>query len=126
MAMDELGKELRRVRQLKNLSLQAVAGPAEISPTYLQKLEQGAVKSPSPPVLHRIAMALELPYIALMEAAGYLERPQVDGANLGNSNLLSHALRGEDLTVEEARAVAEYLAFIRQRRNPGSGSPSAG
>ena len=126
MAMDELGRELRRVRQMKNLSLQAVAGPAEISPTYLQKLEQGAVKSPSPPVLYRLAKALDLPYITLMEAAGYLERPQVDGANLGNSNLLSHALRGEDLTVEEARAVAEYLAFIRQRRVPGSGSPSAG
>jgi transcriptional regulator with XRE-family HTH domain len=123
--MDELGQQLRRVRQLKNLSLQAVAGPAEISPTYLQKLEQGAVKSPSPPVLHRLAKALDLPYTALMEAAGYLERAQRDGMDNGNSNLLAHALMGEDLTVDEARALADYLAFIRQRRNPGSGSPSA-
>ena len=36
----ELGEQLQVVRKMRKLSLQGVAGPAEISTTYLQKLER--------------------------------------------------------------------------------------
>ena len=48
---DQLGQELRDVRRALGLSLKAVAGPAGISATYLQKLEAGDVQNPSPNVL---------------------------------------------------------------------------
>lgn len=114
--MTELGRELHQVRQMKGLSLNSAANTADISPAYLQKLEAGLVKAPSPPVLQRVAKALELPYSKVMETAGYLT-PQ-NSSKRTSPNLLAHALLGADLTEQEAAALAEYLAFLRQRRAP--------
>ena len=43
-----LGGRLRQARELKQMSISAVANKADISTAYLQKLEVGDVKSPSP------------------------------------------------------------------------------
>ena len=43
----KLGRELRRAREEKGASLEAVAGPAKISAAYLHKLERGVVSSPA-------------------------------------------------------------------------------
>ena len=69
----ELGKKLKKARESKSLSLEAVAGPAKISGAYLHKLERGGVNSPSPRVLARVAVVLDIPYLRLMELAGYLD-----------------------------------------------------
>ena len=63
MATKELGATLFDVRQPRKRSLKSVADQAEISPAYLQKLERGDVKSPSPHVL-----------LALGEGGAGLER----------------------------------------------------
>lgn len=117
MGMKELGQQLLKVRQVRKLSLNAVADQADISAAYLQKLERGAVKAPSPPVLHRLARALDLPYPTLMETAGYLVPREEVGDR--SPNLLAHALMGEELTPEEAAALAEYLAFFRSQHRHG-------
>ena len=70
--MLKLGHELRTARKRKELTLQEVAAPAKISPTYLQKLEHGSVNSPSPRVLERLADVLNISYGRLMELANYL------------------------------------------------------
>jgi transcriptional regulator with XRE-family HTH domain len=113
MAAKELGAELKAVRDVKGLSLAAVAEPAEMSATYLQKLERGDVESPSPHRLHRLAEALDVSYMKLMELAGYIV-PTEDHARPSNS-LLAQALSADDLTQEELADLAEYLAFRRQR-----------
>src|SRR5690242_20542488 len=46
----DLGTRLREVRVLRGKSLSAVARAAAISTAYLQKLEAGGVKQPSPKV----------------------------------------------------------------------------
>jgi HTH-type transcriptional regulator, competence development regulator len=117
MASKDLGDALYRARSLKDLSLKAVAGPADISSTYLQKLERGEVKDPSPHVLHRLAEQLDLPYPELMQLAGYV----VPASGRRSSTRqrggpISHALSSEPLTEEEATALAEYLAFLRHQR----------
>jgi len=114
MAAKELGAELRAVRDVKGLSLAAVAGPAEMSATYLQKLERGEVESPSPHRLHRLAEVLDISYNRLMELAGYLVPTEVDESR-GNTSLLAQALSADDLSEEELADLAEYLAFRRQR-----------
>jgi HTH-type transcriptional regulator, competence development regulator len=107
-----LGDELRAVRKLKELSLKAVADPAEISTAYLQKLEQGEVKNPSPNVLHRLAAELGVSYAGLMELAGYI----VPSSSPGEATPLEQAFNSEPLTQDERRAVAAFIGHLREQR----------
>lgn len=123
VANTELAEALRTARAMKGLSLKAVAEPAGISATYLQKLERGEVQDPSPHVLHRLSEQLGLDYGELMRLAGYV----VPGARRHTAaraagGPISHALSSEPLSEAEASALAEYLAFIRQRGDRGSGA----
>lgn len=111
----ELGRQLKTVRQLRGLSLKAVAEPAEISVAYLQKLEGGEVRQPSPNVLFRLGEVLDVSYSTLMELVGYVV-PDPQGALAGASSF-DQALRTADLTPEERKAVAAFIAHLRDQRN---------
>ena len=124
MAAKHLGEKLKEVRDLKQLSLAAVAGPAEMSPTYLQKLERGEVESPSPHRLYALAEVLDISYTDLMTLAGYIV-PAENEPDLARErgNVLLQALSSDGgLTPDEMQAVADFLAFKRQqdqkRRGP--------
>lgn len=122
MGADELGDALRRARAMKALSLKAVAAPAEISPTYLQKLERGEVNEPSPHILYRLAEQLDVPYADLMRRAGYVvpaSGRRTSARQKGGA--VSHALSSEPLTEEEADALAEYLTFLRHQKRTTRG-----
>ena len=109
-----LGDQLRSVRQIRGMSLKAVAEPAEISTAYLQKLEGGEVRQPSPHILHRLGDVLEIPYSMLMELAGYIV-PERGGLLAGNT--FDHALSSTDLSDEERKAVAAFIAHLREQRD---------
>ncbi len=109
-----LGARLREVRELKKLSISLVAEKAGISTAYLQKLEVGHVRQPSPRVLHALAGVLEIAYSELMRLAGYIV-PN-DASSRRRRNELTHAASSEKLTEEEAEALAEYLNWYRSRR----------
>lgn len=104
-----LGALLRRARLPRPLT--EVAAAAGISTAYLQKLEAGAVRQPSPNVLHQLADALGVSYANLMRLAGYV----VPGERPLARNELRYALSSEELTDEEARELAEYLDWYRAR-----------
>lgn len=108
-----LGDQLRSVRDVRGLSLKAVATPAEISTAYLQKLESGDVRQPSPNILHRLAGVLDIPYATLMELAGYV-MPGAEGAT--GADAFDHALSSENLTEAERRAVAAFIRHLRETR----------
>ena len=110
--MSRLGQELRSVRLALGVSLKAVAEPSSISAAYLQKLEAGEVKSPSPNVLHRLSRTLNMPYAGLMECAGYV----VPDKGESPASPLSFALSAPDLTAAERRAVAAFIAHLRDQR----------
>jgi len=112
----ELGEELRKAREGRGLSLEAAAGPAKISAAYLHKLEHGVVNSPSPRVLARIAVALEVPYLRLMELAGYLDEEQKAQARLREPSLKSHPLAGQQLTSTEWHAVGAFIKTLIAQR----------
>lgn len=117
---EELGKQLYAVRKMRGLSLQAVAKPSEISAAYLQKLERGEVKGPSPHVLSRLARELDLPYARLMSLAGY-EVPGADAQRAADTDVLGFALSSENLSEDESEALAKYLAWYRHDRNQHPG-----
>ena len=112
-----LGARLREVRELRGLSLRAVAEPAGISAAYLQKLECGAVESPSPHALHGLAEVLATSYSDLMALAGYVVPEPVGEAR--TPMLIADERSSEPLDDDEARQLVDYLAFLRHKRRRG-------
>jgi transcriptional regulator with XRE-family HTH domain len=115
---NSLARALHGSRKMKGLSLRAIADPAGISPTYLQKLERGDVKDPSPNILYRLSEQLSLDYGDLMRLSGYVvpvgseSRREVSRG----ASALSDALSREPLTSEEEVALADYLGFLRSKK----------
>ena len=117
-----IGAVLRQAREIRQLSAGEAARAAQISPAYLNRLENDAVKKPSPHVLHQLSEALTVPYADLLRLSGYrvpdeADRPAASGA-------LTGMLFG-DLTDDERDALVEYLAWYRSRRRSkrrGSGT----
>jgi len=107
--LEFLAEVLREARSARGASLEAVAGPAKISGPYLLKLERAQVKNPSPRVLARLAAVLEVPYLRLMELAGYLDEGELAAAE--TRTRAPHPLAGQQLSAAEWREVG---AFIRR------------
>lgn len=109
------GGWLRNARGKKPIS--AVARDAQISPAYLQKLEAGEVKQPSPHHLFNLSKALGLDYGELMRLAGYIVPGDANSSSHRKQrNELTHALRSETLTPDEAYELEKYLLWYRERR----------
>ena len=114
--LTELGTELKSARDQLGLSLQAVAETASISAAYLQKLERGEVGAPSPHVLRRVSSSLGLPYLRLMELAGYLDEAEAREARSREPSPSPHPLAGKKLTQEEWRAVGAFITVLISQR----------
>jgi HTH-type transcriptional regulator, competence development regulator len=113
----KLGTELKKARDQMGASLQAIADSANISTAYLQKLERGQVSTPSPHVLRRLSSSVGLPYLSLMELAGYLDEQEVSKARLRQPSLQPHPLSGQKLTPEEWRRVGSFIkTMIAERK----------
>ena len=119
---------LRVVRLLQGLSLKAAADRANISATYLQKLERGDVKSPSPHVLHQLAEAYNYPYARLMELAGYIYPDDLAATVAPKTpprerrdqlEALADAIGSADLSAEEAEFIGRSLKEYREAREAG-------
>jgi transcriptional regulator with XRE-family HTH domain len=112
--LENLGEELREARKALGSSLETVGGSAGISAPYLLKLERGDVNNPSPRVLARLAGALDLPYLRLMELAGYLD--EEDFAAMEGRTPQPHPLAGQSLTKEEWEQVGAFIRELRAKR----------
>jgi HTH-type transcriptional regulator, competence development regulator len=121
----ELGNELRKAREEKGESLASVADPANISAAYLHKLERGVINSPSPRVLARLALVLEVSYLRLMELAGYLDEEQLARARSRESSPQPHPLARQQLTPEEWRAVGVFIKMLIAQRETEGASPTS-
>ena len=110
-----LGGRLRQAREMKQMSLSAVASKGGISTAYLQKLEVGDVKSPSPNHLYNLSTVLDIDYAELMRLAGYILPNEIPNSRR-RRNELTHAFSSEVLTDQEADELAEYLIWYRTRQ----------
>jgi transcriptional regulator with XRE-family HTH domain len=107
-----IGAVLRQAREVRQLSAGDAARAAGISPAYLSRLENDAVKKPSPHVLHRLSEVLTVPYSDLLRLSGH---PLPDGPDAARMGTITEALFA-DLTDEERDELLEYLAWYRARR----------
>jgi HTH-type transcriptional regulator, competence development regulator len=107
-----IGAVLRLARGVRALTAVEAARAAGISAAYLSKLENDAVKKPSPPVLHRLSEVLSVPYAELMRLCGY----QVPGAPGERPAVTVETALFTDLTDDERDELLEYLAWYRARK----------
>jgi transcriptional regulator with XRE-family HTH domain len=112
------GAVLKQARDVRVLSAIDAARQAGISAAYLSKLENDAVKRPSPHVLHQLSEALAVPYAELMRLSGY----RVPGESNGNPTEAVSAALFADLTDDERDELLEYLAWYRARRRARTGA----
>ena len=113
-----LGVVLRQAREVRQLSAGDAARAAGISPAYLNRLENDAVKRPSPNVLHQLSEALAVPYAELLRLTGYRLPNDHDR---GVAQTVGSALFA-DLTDDERDELLEYLAWYRARKRSGRGA----
>ena len=111
-----IGNVLRQAREVRELTAVDAARAAGISGAYLSKLENDAVKRPSPHVLHQLSEALDLPYAELMRLSGYVVPGDPDAPLTESVGAALFA----DLTVDEREELIEYLAWYRARRRVSS------
>jgi HTH-type transcriptional regulator, competence development regulator len=110
-----IGAVLKQARVVRGLSAIETARTAGISAAYLSKLENDAVKKPSPQVLHQLSQALSVPYADLMRLSGY----RVPGESESSPSHTVAAALFADLTDDERDELVEYLAWYRARRRSG-------
>jgi HTH-type transcriptional regulator, competence development regulator len=113
-----IGGVLKQAREVRQLSAGDAARAAGISAAYLNRLENDAVKKPSPHVLHQLSEALNVPYNDLLHLSGY-PLPNEPDRNVGNT--IGSALFA-DLTDDERDELLEYLAWYRARRRSSRGA----
>lgn len=113
---------MRQAREVRELSAVETARAAGISAAYLSKLENDAVKRPSPHVLLQLSEALSLPYADLMRLSGY----RVPGETSARATDTVGAALFADITDDEREELLEYLAWYRTRRRSIRGAVAAG
>jgi transcriptional regulator with XRE-family HTH domain len=116
------GAVLRQAREVRTLSAIDAARAAGISPAYLSKLENDAVKKPSPHVLHQLSEALAVPYAELMRLSGY----RLPDTGEPSATATVGAALFADLTDDEREELLEYLAWYRARRRSSRGGIGGG
>lgn len=107
-ALQEL---LSKARRLKGVTLREVEKATKISNAYLSQLESGStsVSDPSPRKLYALADYYGLDYGDVMKAAGYIV--PTEAATTHRNGLM---FMGEQLTDQEAAAVAAFLKSYRE------------
>jgi len=116
-----LGLALRHAREVRELSGIDASRAAGISAAYLSKLENDAVKKPSPHVLHQLSEALAIPYAELMRLSGYIV-PSGTDVEGSSGEVPPRTVAGAlfaDVTDDERDELLEYLAWYRARRRSG-------
>jgi transcriptional regulator with XRE-family HTH domain len=116
----KLAEELRRIRDMRGISLRKIEDSTKISNAYLSQLETGKAENPSPAVLYKLAKVLTVPYESLMEAAGYLTPSESKSPSPRRLSGIEAALLSADLTPEEQKQVAAFVSFLRKNRDSKS------
>jgi transcriptional regulator with XRE-family HTH domain len=106
---------LKQAREVRGLSAVGLAREAGISAAYLSRLENGAVKRPSPHVLLQLSEVLAVPYAELMRLSGYRVPGDSEDRTAAAADAVGAALFA-DVTEDERDELLEYLAWYRARQ----------
>lgn len=108
----KLGKHLKKIRESLGLTLRKVEEKTGISNGYINQIETGHVKQPSPRYLFKLAELYKVSYEELCELAEYLQ-PQKDAETKMTGVAFSLL---QNLSKEENDELMDYLKYIRARQ----------
>lgn len=113
-APSRLGEHLAAIRAARGLSLRRVEelSNKQISNPYLNQIERGKIRQPSPNILYTLAEIYQASYEQLMELAGYFNPTADTTARHGKLATLSEM----NLNEAEEQILAKYLQFLRDQR----------
>jgi transcriptional regulator with XRE-family HTH domain len=112
--MATLAQYLAELRRGKGLTFRDLEQKTGISNGYLNLLEHGRVKRPSPEVLFKLANYYGIAFSSLMAVAGY-PTEETDRAGVNRNNEVATALLG-DLTKDEMAQVRNFIGYLRAGR----------
>ena len=104
-----LGEKLKQLRTLKGVTLRVVEEKTGISNGYLNQLETGKVKEPSPNKLHALAKFYDYSYSSLLKIAGYMVPSEKKATGLAFK-------KWANLTHEEEEELLSHLEYIRFKK----------
>lgn len=94
--INTVGDYIKNVRKEKKITSRKLAELSQVSQAYISQLETGKHSSPSPDVLERIAVALNVPYLDLMTQAGYIDEQIKDAFEKTEKNSFRKLLGKEN------------------------------
>lgn len=109
-----LGSYLWDTRNALGMSLREAEDASGVSNAYINQIETGRIKSPSPAILQKIATGYKAPYQHLMELAGHL-KVTTGSETKRRGALPTSTLADVELTREEEEKVREYIAFLKMK-----------
>lgn len=112
-SQSDLGDRLRSLRESQGWSLREVATKAGVNHGYLSQLERGDVAEPAPSMLHKVAAGYDVPFLVLMQWAGYIEATDED---LSPNQAMALKYLGDDVSEEELDAIRAVIDVLRSRR----------
>lgn len=111
--VDFLGRRIRQLRELKGHSLSRVAEDADVSKSYLAKLERGEIDNPGLKTLYRIAAALGVTLAELLptrtEEADASHEPTGPAATSEYERLLGDLPQGLKAFLEKKEQAGDRL-----------------
>jgi HTH-type transcriptional regulator, competence development regulator len=78
MNSNSFGSELKRLRDMKNLTIRELAKRAGTSHPYLSQIENGKRNPPKPEMIQKLSKALEVDYLDLMVLAGHIGKEEAE------------------------------------------------
>ena len=112
--MATLGQYLAELRKGKGLTFRDLEERTGISNGYLNLLEHGRVKRPSPEVLFKLANFYGVPFSSLMAIAGH-PIEEVERGSASRRDDVARALLN-DLTKDELAQVRNFIGYLRKER----------
>lgn len=112
--VDFLGRRIRQLRELKGQSLSGLADDADVSKSYLAKLERGEIDNPGLKTLYRIAVALGVTLAELLpnttEDADESQEPTGPVATSEYERLLEELPQGLKAFLEQKEEAGDRLS----------------
>ncbi|OMD42576.1 helix-turn-helix domain-containing protein [Paenibacillus odorifer] len=114
MEANEFGKYLKSLREKAGLSMGKLAKLANVSQPYISQIESGQRSIPSPEILKKISIPLDVHYAKLLKKAGYLEGTlMVDGVKLVSEYEYQSAISERDARWERESEVERLFELYR-------------